>query len=484
MDGIVSPGKPAERRFGSPDEDGRELIKMSMISFLINNLRYILFNSFGFIFVFIILYKTVGIRYKLSTTIFWYTLLWLFRCFVFSMFIVNYLSDIYGNELLYHILLNASNIFVTVLGILFVRFLFKGNLQKNLLLFIGAELGVTFLLRVITFGISLFWPSYDNQAMINHFEMQDLLIPVFITLAGVLFLRYGDQISAEYRKWKPAHTVLLQVVLGSYFILGCFTNVALALSNSFEERGFIIFYAMMIIIFLLYCWIDYYHLTRLREYARHRELLRQESALIAYYEESLKQASRINQYQEEIREMMMRLVDKEEDNLDQMIHEYLKELKEQRDSLSVMRYCSDYTLDQFLSFHVKRLGDFGYATTMHFQDYHTPAGIMVTDVIEILHWMTTGILPEVDVPDPGSVVTGKQQSFSDNGPSPEEHIKGRITYHGAVIGQMLVLHCEAEGEGVKIPQMSHIRHIKRRIKVDIDVTAEQGRMRVLAGLPL
>ena len=150
-----------------------------------------------------------------------------------------------------------------------------------------------------------------------------------------------------------------------------------------------------------------------------------------------------------------------------MIHEYLNELKTQQDSLSVMKYCSDYTLDQFLVFHVKRLRDIGYVTTMHFQDYYTPPGIMVTDVIEILHWMTTGILPEVD-----------------NNLLPEEHIKGRITYQGGVIGQMLILHCEAEGEGVRVPQINHIRHIKKRVKVDIDLASEPGKMRALAGLPL
>ncbi len=459
---------------------------MSVISFLINNLRYILFNSSGFIFVFIILYKTVGIRHKLSTTVFAYALLWFFRCFVFSMFIVNYLSDIYDNELWYHNLLNASNILVTVMGILFIKILFKGNLSKNLLLFIGAELGVTFLLRVITFGISLFCPSYDNQAMINHFEIQDWFIPFFIFLACFLFWRYGGPFSDLYRDWEPTHPVLLQVVLGSYMVFGIFTNLALALIDNFEEKGFIIFYASMIIILLLYYWVDYYHLTKLRESARHRELLRQESALIAYYEESLKQASRINQFQEEIRDMMVRLMDKEEEkeDLDQMIHEYLDELKEQRDSLSVMRYCSDYTLDQFLAFHVKRLSDIGYVTTMHFQDYYTPPGIMVTDVIEILHWMTTGILPEVAVSDPNSKVRGTQEIAGPSNSSPEKHIKGRITYQGGVIGQMLILHCEAEGEGVRVPQISHIRHIKKRIKVDIDLAAEPGKIRALAGLPL
>ena len=234
---------------------------MSVISFLINNLRYILFNITGFIFVFIVLYKTVGIRYKLSTTIFVYTLLWVYRCFVFSVFIVNYLSDIYENELWYRNLLNISNIFVTVLGIIYVKILFKGNLLKNLLLFIGAELGMTFLLRVITFGISLFWPSYDNQAMINHFEIQDLLIPFFILMAGLLFWIYGDRFSASFRNWEPAHPVLLQLVLGSYLIFGMFTNLALAVIDNFEKNGFIIYYGLMILMLFSYYWFDYYRMT-------------------------------------------------------------------------------------------------------------------------------------------------------------------------------------------------------------------------------
>ena len=189
--------------------------------------------------------------------------------------------------------------------------------------------------------------------------------------------------------------------------------------------------------------------------------------------------------------MMTNLMDKVgDDNIDQLIHEYLNELKEQRDSLSVMRYCSDYTLDKFLTFHVKRLRDIGYTTTIHFQDYHTPPGIMVTDVIEILHWMTTGILPEVDVSGPDSPdkladssVSCEEPSVNCEDLSPEDLVKGRITYQGAVIGQMLVLHCEAEGAGVKVPRMSHIRHIKRKVKVDIDLTEEPGSMRALAGLP-
>ncbi len=459
---------------------------MSVVMFLINNLRFIIINLSGFLVVFIMLYKTAGIRYKLSITLPILTFLWVFRCFVFSLFIVNYLSGIYGEKLWYHNLLNAASIFVTVLGVYFIRILFKGSLIKNLLLFIGSELIMILYLRFITHVIKMVWPSYNYQQMMNHFEIQDLIIPVFVLLLILVLLKYGDWIFESYRNWKPAHPTILQMMIGSYLVFGIFTNLAMALIDNFEEKGFIIFYSLMIIILSGYFWFDYYHLTQLRESIRHKELLRQESALIAYYEDSLKQASRINQFQEEIREMMVRLLDKVEeekdtlgesnnvgfhqgkDDLNQMFHEYLNELKEQRDSLSVLKFCSDYTLDQFLIFHEKRLRDIGYITTMHFQDYQTPPGIMVTDVIEILHWMTTGILPEVAVSDSTTERTGK----------------GRITYQGAVIGQMLVLHCEAEGEAVRVPQMNHIRHIKKRIKVDIDLAAEPGRMRALAGLPL
>lgn len=475
---------------------------MSVIMFLMNNLRFILFNLSGVLAAFIILSKVAGIRYKLSTTVLVFILLWIFRCFVFALFIINYLSNIYGEELWYHNLLYVVNIIVIVLGILYVKFLFKGNLAKNLLLFIGIELGLIVFSRVITYIMSLIWPSYDYQEMMNHSEIQDLIIPFLIIISCFVFLRHGERFFDNYRNWEPAHPFVLQLVLGSYLIFGIFTNLAMALIDNFEEKAFIIFYTSMIIMLSLYYWFDYYRLTQLRESARHKELLRQESALIAHYEDSLKQASRISQFQEEIREMMMKLMEKVEEekntlgenssadfyqgkeNLDQMIHEYLNELKEQRDSLSVMKFCSDYTLDQFLIFHEKRLRDIGYITTMHFQDYQTPPGIMVTDVIEILHWMTTGILPEVTVSDSTDEGTGIQQPASYHDPLSEEPVKGRITYQGAVIGQMLVLHCEAEGQGVRLPRMSHIRHIKKRIKVDIDLTAEPGRMRALVGLPL
>lgn len=473
---------------------------MSLLSFLANNLRFLIFNTSGFIFVFIMLYRTAGIRFRLSVTLYVYVLLWVFRCFGVTMFIVNYLGNRYGEELWYNILLCTVNILVSVLGVVYIRILFQGSLSKNLLLFIGTEIALTVWMRIFAYGLSLIWPSYDYQLMLNHFEIQDLLLLVFFGLLIWLLARYGHPFFEVYRRWEPAHPVLLNTVIVCYLIFGNLTSVALALNDSFERQGFMVFYAMMVIILVVYYWVDFYHIIRLRESARHRELLYQEKSLLAYYEESLKQTSRINQYQSEIKDMMEKLSRKadqgesdsrertcslpsgEKDDMRQSVRSYLDELKDRQSTLSVVKYCSDYTLDQFLSYKEQLLLDAGYRTTMHFQDYYTPPGILVTDVIEILHWMTTGILPELDI----STLQDRiilSASSDENSTRREGPIKGRMVMAGAVIGRMLVLHCEAEGEKVKAPLLRHIRHVRKRNRLEIDLSEGHGKMRVLAGIP-
>ena len=444
----------------------------NMMSFLMDNLRGVIFAAGGLAAVFIILSWTAGLKYgkKWSAAVYFLTLV-PFRIFFMQMFVQTYLGSLYKGRDWYAVLLLTTDLTVILIGILVIRVLFRGSLRKNLFTELLIEIGFVFLIDLPLHFLFIRFLGHEEKT-ITEFEVYDLIIPFWMSIILLIIFIWGKPVLRRYRNWEVRYPLLLDFCLVIYFGLSVISNIAMVMNGGY--RNYLIYTAAMAAVFS-YLWYDHFHLGRMKELARNAELAGQEKALKIRYEQTLIQTARINQYNTEIREAISRLLKKtgqiREDtasgnstlpvssgessfNARKAGYQYLENLRKHYDDLSVSRYCTDPVLDQFLGQAELELKACGVEPVFMFHDYHTPTGINQQDVNEYLSWMISGIQKNIG--------------------------GGRFFLRGGIRGGNLILSCEAEGGYYMAPPEKDIRKLRRRTKADVNVRVNK----IVVGIPL
>ncbi|MBR5047726.1 MAG: hypothetical protein IKX76_05770, partial [Eubacterium sp.] len=388
-----------------------------------------------------------------------------------------YLGELYGSHTWYAILLCLSNILTTVLGLIYISHFFPGDLPKNLLLFFAVEILYSLVTMInMQLGEQAIFGKNSQALLLSKDAPPPLYLVLLVNLLAIAVLYYcGRGLLKNYKGWEPRHPGLLYVLIVFYLLLGLLSNIYMALASSFTVIALQIF-AVAFLIILMYFWYDVLRIIRLREMTRHRELVVQEQSMKLYYENTLHQSALIDQYSREIRDMMEKLMKKVsgQDQMRSSIQGYLDVLQEQYDTLSVSRYCDDYLLDQYLNQSGQMIREAGYEPVILFQEYRTPEGVLVEDVMGYINWMLSPVYMRKleSVPQISSV-----------SPKATDALPDKIFLQGGIGGKTLILSCRIEDGQLKAPSMSKIRRLKKRTRADVDITRETDKLNIVVGIP-
>ena len=106
---------------------------LPLLGYILNHLRTLQISLIGFFVIYFILERTAGLRYGRAFSLFLWSLVWMYRYFGVSLYVSTYLARDHMGDLWFEEFLLLLMLINIGIGISAIALVFKGNLQKNLI---------------------------------------------------------------------------------------------------------------------------------------------------------------------------------------------------------------------------------------------------------------------------------------------------------------------------------------------------------------
>jgi len=446
------------------------------------SIESVLVSLFGWSLVNIVLAKTVGFRFGKWVSVFVLTITWIIRFFGFSYYILTYLASKHGSESWFAGLMGLATVLNTFYGIAMFGILYRGNLQKNLIL----EL----LLEVLVVMVYLIVLTLQPSAFRTN-DMGEWLLLVSFLLFLVFMMRYGLPWFKRYASWEPKHPIILNLVLIGYLMAGMYSNLSFAFSKTYY---YIIIFAPAALFGFAYLWVAFFYEERKKAVKVNHELVRYEAALKNHYQQIIMQSTKCNRYNTEIRETIEALAERmtdverrnpvdeitretdeieidniqkvyvrnEQQNMKELAEAYLDDLEQHYRQISVSRFSNDIRMNEMLVAFEDKCRKNQVSAQFGFSHYQKPVRVEQDDIEALLTFVFDRAL---------------------------ERCKGcgegmdRLFFRGGITGNELVVSCEYYGESPSTAERRKLRHLCRKMKADMMIRKEPDTVKIIVGMP-
>ena len=513
---------------------------MSLLIFLLNNMKSFFPSFFGFFTIFYMFEKTVGLRFGKKSSLLVWLLLWFWRYFWITLYISIFLGGKYAGQDWYErkiIFLIVLNIWV---GIVMFACVFKGDLLKKLMVELVFE---TLLSTIYSVGIMVLFPGTtpDKVGMSMGWDPRDLLLGLWCLAFCVIFVRQNIPFIRRFMAWNPRYPFFLVLFLTAYYIMGIASNMHFALNKG---NGMINLVTFCLIISLSYLWVSFLYSERMKGIRIRQELIRRESALKSHYQQALIQSAKINRYNREIDRAIRGLLEKTEfsgqegnrlestnqfafgekvdgekkeshikyadwdrqERLRNMAGDYLAILENHYRELSVGKYSEVVEINDLLVSCEERFLQEKIPYQIRFYDFDLPCGIRINDLEKVLMCMCDMALKHYDQ----TKVEGNQESGLKKEESHESGLKEEkeresdwdkeggqglglkkekdqaddcmdLIIQGGMVRQEMVLFCQYPGRLLSRKEKSKLGSLCKPFRGDVTMIEDRGLVKLIIG---
>ena len=451
---------------------------IGIIHYIMINSRSLLCSLFGLPSVFLLMGMASGFRYSFRTSVIIGTIMWCVRYFGLTLFVSTYLGSKYAEEIWFGRLMIILTVLNTLLGVAGIALLFEGSLRKNLLLMIALEIVLT-MFYVSAFTL-ISGDMKNGLSLMGTAKPSDILIVPCFFVFYFLAKRFAGSWVKRYRNWKPGNTLLIDLVLMAYFLIGIQNNTSFATSRG--DPGLLV-QTVGCIMITGYLWVGLFYKEQKKAEMVRQKLLRYEHALKVHSQQVIEQSLKMNRYHSGIKKSMEALSDRvlqmetgkpepgtdEEKNsfeagnrseMKNLARTYMEGLEQHYREITISKYSDDVSLNEILVACEKRFVARNIPVQIHFHHFRRPDNLSEDDLEQVLNWIADQVITQYT--DTGDTYTVLQ---------------------GGMIKRELVIACQYPG---CIPSGADQRKLRRMLKpmhADMYLNSEDGQVNLTIGIP-
>ena len=451
---------------------------IGIFHYIMINSRSLLCSLFGLPSVFLIIGMVSGFRYSFRTSVIIGTIMWCLRYFGLTLFVSTYLGSRYAEEIWFGRLMIILTVLNTLLGVAGIAVLFEGSLRKNLLLMVLLEIILTFFyVSAITL---LSGDTKNGLSLMGTAKLSDILIVPCFFVFYYFAKRFVGNWMKRYRNWEPGNTLLIDLVLMGYFLIGIQNVTSFATSGG--DPGLLILTIGCIMI-TGYLWVGFFYKERKKVEMIRQKLLRYEHALKVHSQQVIEQSLKMNRYHSGIKKAMEALSDRilqmeagesasvtdkanrafEAGNRSEMVdlaQTYMAGLEQHYREITISKYSDDVSLNEMLVACEKRFDDRNIPVQIQFHHFQLPDNLSEDDLEQVLNWIADQVIKQYR--DTGDTYTVLQ---------------------GGMIKRELVLSCQYPGSLPSRPDQRKLRRLLKPMHADMYINNEDGQVNLTIGIP-
>lgn len=219
----------------------------------------------------------------------------------------------------------------------------------------------------------------------------DALFPVLLILTMPGLCKCLRWIRVRVQNWKVKHKRLLLSLMGSFLVVGVYTNI-LDLKKS-------VFSSYLCIVIMVFFFFMFYIRVYYRKVANEKEYLKKQQKFSKMkYSAITIQIEQMERAQKEINDQMKKMMEISEstDGRTQLLERYVKGLKMQ--SLAIMHgmFCDSWLLDSVLSYQMLKCQERNISADFQLYGYQKGM-IREADLAELMHYLLEIFIEATDV---------------------------------------------------------------------------------------